>query len=175
MQLLVTFLFCFNCPDSYWFPERFALFIVLTFQFVLLLLLLKRTRRWPASSGGKYRCHVNLQQSKPGNKNKWICCRCSKSLKKISSERTKTNRQTCALFSLFLFLLTAFCPHNVLVTITIFFLKVDRNHADELCPFPQEREFGHSMEKKSKYLVVSSISDNEKLVTSPPHSRYVKK
>lgn len=84
-------LFCFNCPDSSWFPERFALFIVLTFQFVLLLPLLKQTRRWPAYSGWKYRCHVNLQQSKPGNKDKWIFGRCSKSLKKVSSGRTKTN------------------------------------------------------------------------------------
>lgn len=156
MQLLVTF--CFNCPDSCWFPERLALFIVLTFQFVLLLVLLEGTRWWLASWGWKYRCHVNLEQSKPGNKNKWMFCRCSKSLKKISSERTKTNIQTRALFSLFYFVFTAFHPHNILKMMSAFFLKVDQNHADDLCPFPT-REVIWSQYRKEEQ-VLSSICDN---------------
>lgn len=68
------------------------------------------------------------------HKNKWMFCSCMNFLKKMSSERTKTNMQTCALFSLFNFIFSTFYSH-ILKMISMFFLQADQNHADHLCYF----------------------------------------
>lgn len=119
-----------NCPASCWFPERFAFSVGLTFPLMFLLSWLK----WPASSGWKYWFHVMSACNTPSlKKNKWMFCSFLNFLKKMSSERTKTNMQMCPFF-LFSILFTS-CSHNLLIMISMFFLQADHNHADHLRHF----------------------------------------
>lgn len=68
-------------------------------------------------------------------KNNWMFYSCLNFLTKMSSERTTTNMQMFALFSLFHFIFSTSCLHNILIMISKFFLQADQNHADHLCHF----------------------------------------